>query len=179
MLALCVGSSAAGSHWENPVPTTSHMQPAKSCSTPQVTKPPKEKLLHPVQSAARYAGRECTAVELACALEATVACLARVPPQVHLESKKLAHEAALATGANATQLAEQVHGKGRGILITAGGRDMLGNAFITIRMLRERLNCTLPIEVSRMMWSSLWIILCLCHGCSPGGRPPIHWVAFV
>ncbi len=35
----------------------------------------------------------------------------------------------------------------RGILIPAGGHDMLANAFITTRMLREVLDCTLPVEV--------------------------------
>jgi hypothetical protein len=38
-------------------------------------------------------------------------------------------------------------GHRRGVLITAGGRDMLANALITIRILRHHLDCNLPVEV--------------------------------
>jgi hypothetical protein len=35
----------------------------------------------------------------------------------------------------------------RGILMVAGGRDMTANALVGVRILREQLGCTLPIEV--------------------------------
>jgi hypothetical protein len=39
------------------------------------------------------------------------------------------------------------HRPRRGILIVAGGENQLANALITVRVLREQLGCSLPIEV--------------------------------
>lgn len=38
----------------------------------------------------------------------------------------------------------------RGILIVAGGKDLLANALVSVRVLREALNCSLPIEVGSL-----------------------------
>jgi len=71
---------------------------------------------------------------------------AREVLEAHLGSDAFAARVAAIAAAAAASSGERHRGKG--ILINAGGRGLLTHLVVLLRVLRRRLNCTLPVEVA-------------------------------